>query len=347
MSVAHIVVRFGDTVLDVAFLGAGSYRAHGGLPTVEATRQGVAVGGVTVERNCAHTTVRGAITLEVTVVDPPRRWRARPPIVWAPILSIAASLIAQLAIWRLAVVTADPITAVAVDVGAPGQLPLITARFDSDSAVVTRAAKPPPRKVPITTDDTPTATPSVEAKPAVPVPGRVARELTPPASMVDHGPAIASEPRHLPAEPVTQRSLVTPTAPPRERRRFDPTTSPEFDSYHVGRYATLSTGEKTGDSYTTNGALDHRSTIIIECDAASCLILGGDATSPVRRELEKRLPEIVACYERDDEAPGKHVQLDFEIGSTGRTHDLKVRGVGNGDACVAEIVGAIMFKHDE
>jgi hypothetical protein len=127
-----------------------------------------------------------------------------------------------------------------------------------------------------------------------------------------------------------------------EPRSFDPDANPMFDSVKVGNYATVATGTAAGAQFKLAGENgQRRPVIVVSCDAASCLILGGDANSGVREALEAKLDQITGCYARYEQTAGKKVELDFGIDGTGRIDAVHVGGVGDYDSCVANVITSI------
>ena len=322
----EVTVRLAGTLVQVLHLPRGARCVIG--PTrdadvalavrphvfVEATAHGFVVADAPLgDTPIVHTF--GAVTVTASLVEAPRIALARPRLDRRPFGFGAVSTAAHALVLAFALGAAAP----SVDTlplppppasdpsrGRPARI----ARFAVAAQTVERAPKPPPETMPITTDDTPSPTPDPPprsaALPAPPADGRGPRAVGPDSSPV----------------------------------AFDPSSSPAFDSVKVGDYSTLSTGRAAGADYELAGANGNRKPILIlSCDAATCLVLGGGADNDhVRRALEARLSDITACYTAHAATAGKKVELDFGIDDAGKVAAVNVGGVGDYDACVANII---------
>lgn len=338
---AEIVVSFADTTLAVVHVRAGDFvvgRARDAqLPLdvapfalVSATPHGFAVRTAAAAPPRAldgplalaigHVAIRIAPIALATPPLPRRRIEPRPLVFGAG--SLAAHLAIVLAAAWLATPDEATVPALADARGRPTRI----ARFAVAAQTKRRAERPPPVTVPITTDDTETARPA----PDQPAAGAIAPRPSQPAP---HGRGRQIAPRaEVPGEGADD-------AP---GRRFDPDASPAFDTVKVGDYTTVATGAAAGDDYRLAGENGQRKpVIVVSCDASTCLILGGDPASGVREALEARLPDIAACYAQHAHAAGQKVELDFGIDERGRIGGVSVGGVGDYDACVANIISSL------
>jgi len=294
---------------------------------VTARRDGLALdGAVLLRRGPPVVLATGWLTITITLED--AQPLARPPIERRPYVFGAASLVAHLAVWLLAMLWPAP----------PVPLPVLPGIENHDGSTATRVARyavaaqslrrdprPPPPALPITTGPTPTPQPVVESTRS---PGP--RTPTPPGAL---GPAASakSTPTREPREPISGQA-----------RRFDPTTRPDFDTVKSGPYPTLASGRAAGDEYELASRKSRM--VVVSCDASSCIVVGGDEAAPIRRAIERRLADITACYENATGAAGRQVELDFDLDDDGMARGVKVGGVGDAGNCVANIIHEIQFS---
>ena len=270
------------------------------------------------------------VTLTITLVTTsripvPRRRIERRPF-WFGAASIAAHVGLLLAALWAASPEDDTVPANETTKRRPAKI----ARFAVAAQTIKREKAPPPLATPITTDTTPSPSPALD-EPS----GAAIRSLGSESPPNGRGPIkVAPAPD---STEILDETLANP-------RQFDPSTSPAFDTVKVGNYTTVSTGRAGGERYELAGANGNRKPlIVVSCDAASCLVIGGDAANGVRRALEGRLPDIVKCYADHAATAGKKVEVDFGIDESGKVEAVNVGGVGDYDSCVAEIVRSIQF----
>lgn len=317
----EVTVSFGSTLVHVALVRRGERCIVGRTRDadialdvapwtfVDSTPHGFVADGAPLD-TAPVVRAFGAVTLTAVLVERPRASLPRRRIEGRPFaygaLSVAVHAVVLAGALGSLASTVERAPASDASRGRPVKL----ARFAVAAQTVRRAPVPPPETTPVTTDDTPSAMPEPSA-PVVPADG------VPATGLGERAPAIGAEPTH-----------------------FDPSTSPAFDTVKVGDYATLSTGRAAGDDYELAGANGNRKPIlIISCDAATCLVLGGGSENDhVRRALESRLPEITACYAAHAATAGKKVELDFGIDDAGKVAAVNVGGVGDYDSCVAGII---------
>jgi hypothetical protein len=331
--VAEIAARFGDDVIAVAHVpAAGSYRvgaspdadfvlAVESFALVAPTRAGFIVrasAGAPAAQLTRDTRIEigvERVTFAIELVARPGPV-ARARVELRPIVFAAASLAAHLSLWSLAMLEPEPAAVPAIE-AAIGNCATRVARYAAPSQTVRRVAHRPPDEVPITTALTDAQKVSVEppAKPQV-------VSVTPP------GLAIAGRGPRLERADLGDR----------DSRHFDPAANPELDSIKSGRYSTVATGRAAGDHYGADAR--RRRLVVVSCDEASCLVIGGDSAAPIRRAVEHRLSEITACYRGTH---GGKLELDFGLTAAGSVDDLAVGGIGDVDSCVAKIFRSLQI----
>jgi hypothetical protein len=328
-AVAEIVVRFGNDVIAVTHVPAGGSFRVGSAPDadlvlatdpfalVASTREGFVVRAFAAAppaRLTRETRIEIAIDrvgFAIALVERPARV-ARARIELRPIVFAAASLATHLALWSLAMLEPEPPAIPAVE-AAVGDGAMRLARYAAPAQTVHRARLPPPEQVPITTAVTAAPNPTIEPpeKPSTPsqdvpglaTPGRGAKQEVASADRDDRG-----------------------------THHFDPAANPDLDTIKSGAYSTIATGRAAGEHYGADAR--RRRLIVVSCDEASCLVIGGDSAAPIRRAVERRLSEITACYRG---STGGKLELDFGLTSGGTVDDLAVGGIGDAGSCVAKI----------
>lgn len=344
---AEVVVWFDDELVDVTHVVRGASYRIGSAPDadlaldvapfalVEATDSAFIIRRdardpvpLTRSRPVALSIGRVAITITLVTLERtpvPRRSIERRPYGFG-----ACSLVLHVGVWLLATLVSRPAETAVPGTETEQRRPTRVARFATQVQTVKRQPKPEPATLPITTDDTPSESPATEA-PSEPAPPTN-------ANVVDS--ARAATQREGARIPITQDN-------PAESHRFDPTTQPEFDTVKTGSFSTVATGSSAGERYELAGANGkRRPLIVVTCDAASCLVTGGENADGVRKQLQRRVPEIVACYEQYPSTAGRKVEMDFGIDDAGNVDSLAIGGVGDVDTCVTKIVSSIQFSSE-
>jgi hypothetical protein len=227
----------------------------------------------------------------------------------------ALSLAAQVAILVAAFWSAkpEPVSAPAIE-ATGGQRPGATRikRFAVPAQTTERSPDPAPEETPITADQSP----EEEVERDAPAPQEV-QELVPSemtgGGLVEQGPDDGNGTSH-----------------------FDPSANPAFDTVKVGDYSTLSTGRSAGEGYGPHAR--NPSLVVITCDRASCLVLGGEKAVRVRKAVEERMADITECYKRAAASGGGAVEIDFAVDAAGSIEDLDVGDADPAGACVAKII---------
>ncbi|HEU0030329.1 MAG TPA: hypothetical protein VFQ53_06850 [Kofleriaceae bacterium] len=299
----------------------------------------------------------GALAIEVELVPAPVRALVRPRFDRRPAWYVAACLVAHVALWAIAMWRApiEPL-AIAGFESARDRRTTRIARFDR----VVRRGDAPSTQRPTPLAATP--------PPGTPEPPKTAR-ISPPGRRTDRGQgardagvlasgklgdwsAIIGK-ADLAAELAKGGStLYDPESATLgnfgNARGFDPTASPAFDTVKSGRYATQATGRSAGEQYDLPGSGTRDPTIVtVTCGSSSCAVIGGQNGSEIRRALERRLPDIVACYERlaPDQDTERHVEMDFALDDAGKVDRVKMASQGVVESCIANIVASIEVEH--
>jgi hypothetical protein len=119
-------------------------------------------------------------------------------------------------------------------------------------------------------------------------------------------------------------------------QRFDPSSDPAFDTIKSGDYSTVSTGRAAGDEYAPQAR--NSNLVVITCDRITCLVVGGEKATRIRRAVEERMTELTGCYKEAAETGGGTVEVDFAVDANGRVKDLEVGKVDTAGLCVAKIL---------
>jgi hypothetical protein len=209
----------------------------------------------------------------------------------------------------------EPLSAPAVEVNTTQRGATRIKRFATPAQTIERTPDPAPSETPITTDTTPDET--------------VERDTPAPARVQDFAPS-----------EITGGGLDTEGPKDGDgTSKFDPAADAAFDSIKVGNYSTLATGRTAGEGY---GPLARNSSlVVITCDRASCLVLGGEKAKRVRKAVDERLAEITDCYKRAASNGGGNVEIDFQVDGTGQVGDLEVEDADPAGACVAKILRSL------
>jgi len=299
MGRVEVVVRFAGDLLDVVELPAGATYWLG----TTAVR---AVAGIETQLGLTTLTVTAAGDLDFV----PRKRFERRPYVYG-----ALSLAAQLAIVIIAFATAEnePVSAPAIEAD-KGTQPGGTRikRFAMPSQTIERTPDPAPDEAPVTVDNTPEKTD-------------------------DHDTPAPDEVQEFVPSEMTGGGLVTNGPKDGDgTSNFDPAADPAFDSIRVGDYSTVSTGRAAGDGYGPQAR--NSSLVVITCDRASCLVVGGEKAVRVRKAVNERLAEITDCYKRAAANGGGNVEIDFQVDAAGSVGDMELGDADPAGACVAKIL---------
>jgi len=237
----------------------------------------------------------------------PRRRIDRRPFGYA-----VGSLAAQLALvaLSLALFPEEPPTAPALEVldRHPG-----SARISRVAAVpqtTEQAPEPAPVETPITKEQTPE---------------HVERDAPPPPAVDEF----------VPSE-ITGGGLTDGPTDADGTSRFDPGADPAFDTIKVGAYSTVASGRGAGDDYAPH--VRNSSLVVITCDRASCLVLGGEKAVRVREAVNERLAELTDCYKESAETGGGSVEIDFAVDQAGAIDDFAIGDADPASRCVARIL---------
>jgi hypothetical protein len=325
-SVVEVVVRFGDTILDVAYVRPHQTFRVGTAPGLELALPGhtsfplVADGaircpvgvpvrhlGATIELRFAYASVElTRRELELVAVPRPRpRWRVA--------AFVGASLLVHLAVWACAV-TLEPFERI-VEVTRP------RLRF-----VHVPAHEPPPEPPP-----TPVVEKKVEHSPA-------AAPASPPRKRAHIERATARNPAEAAA---TFAAMVGNTHVVEQVSALRPEDTYNEDDANArgfGGSPRFPPGEtiKTGDYKVM--AYD-----VKLCPKKSCTITGPVPGTFIRAQLHEHMDAIYDCYIAHASEAGTIV-LSFSIAGDGTVHDARGSGLGETGACAARVLPEIYFK---
>lgn len=324
-SVVEVVVRFGDTILDVAHVRPDRTYRIGTAPGLELAVPGhtsfplVADGaircpvgipmrhiGATIELGFAHTTIElTRCALDVTRLARPRpRWRVA--------AFVAASLLVHLGIWLCAVSLA-PFER--LDAGRPR--PRLRHVHIADR-------EPPPKPVakPAESIDEP------PAKQASPAPRRARQvEGTP---VTNQAQAAATFAAMVSKTNVVER--VSALRPEDTYNEDDATAKGFGGSPRFPPGETIATGDYKVMAYDVK-----------LCPKKSCTISGPVPGSFIRAQLHEHMDAIYACYLEHAPEAGAIV-LEFSIAGDGSVHGARGSGLGETGACAARVLPQIYFK---
>jgi hypothetical protein len=300
----EVVVRFAGDLLDVIELPAGSTYLVGTTPVRAVAGTEATFGLVTV-------TVSRRGDLEAL---------PRPRIEARPYVYCALSLVAQVTLLVIAFWTAksEPVSAPAIEatgVNRPGATRI--KRFAMPAQTTERTPDPAPSETPVTAD----RSPEEEVERDTPAPQEtqdfVPSEMTG-GGLVEQGPDDGNG-----------------------TSQFDPSANPAFDTVKVGDYSTLSTGRSAGEGYGPHAR--NSSLVVITCDRATCLVLGGEKAVRVRKAVEERMADITECYKRAAVSGGGAVEIDFAVDEAGDIEDLELGDADPAGACVAKIIRSLQI----
>lgn len=344
--VVEVVARFGETVLDIAHLGASDTYRIGTAPGCELSVPGltcfplVAGGtvhcpvGIAASTMGAMTELRaGALVVQVTrtslpaVVLPTPRVELRTPLV------VVASLVAHLAVW----LAAERYAAFERIEQRPRPL---RARL-VEAPVPPPSPPPPPRQRPVQpppSEQPPARPPTARERAHAPPPrsGRAAELARARQAATDNfGAAIAAVAKSFDDTHVVERvSALTAEGQYDEdaanaqgfggSRRFDPTQREGWGTVAVGAYVTLDVDFK-------------------QCPDGDCEVVGAIPALYVRTHLLAHMAELYDCYRTHASAPGMIV-LEFTITPDGAVRDARGSGLGDTGACAARVVETIFFR---
>lgn len=283
------------------------------LPIADATVE--IVRGVPIELSL------GALQLRISLVripsTLPRRSIERRPYVYA-----AVSLVAQLAVYLVAARHHEPALPTPQVAEAPPGAPARQARIAMPAQSVRRSSQREPVATPVAEPTPPPASGGVTG-------ARIGRGAQPAV------PGTAAKPGNDEGRDGREAHADAP--------RFDPQRDPSFDSVRTGNYTTVSTGRAAGSDMQLLERGQRSRLVVVRCDSAACVVVGGEQAKEIREKLQHRLPDIVACYRDRAPGTGREVEMDFQLDGGGKVQTLEVGGIGDVDSCVASIVRGIQF----
>jgi hypothetical protein len=326
-SVVEVVVRFGDTILDVAYVRPHQTYRIGTAPGVElavpghtsfplvtggAIRCPVGVPvrhlGATVELRFAYASVE--LTRRQLELIPV----ARPRLRWRLVAFVAASLLLHLGIWACAM-TLEPFERLVA-----AQQPRMRHAHVADH-------EPPPEPPPTPVVEKHEQQPAAASPPAAPPRKRARVERANAAN---------------PAEAASQFAAMVAKTHVVERvsalRPEDTYNEDDANAKGFGGSPRFPPGEtiKTGEYKIM--AYD-----VKLCPKKSCTITGPVPGTFVRAQLHEHMDAIYACYLEHATETGT-ITLEFSIAGDGTVHGAKGSGLGETGACAARVLPEIYFK---
>jgi len=327
-SVVEVVVRFGDTILDVAHVRPHQTYRIGTAPGLELAVPGhtsfplVADGtircpvGVPVRHIGATIELRfvyASVELTRRELDLTRLARPRPR--WRVAAFIAASLLVHLGIW-LCAVSLEPFERLDTDRSRPRM------RY---AHVADRV---PPPEPPVAKPAKPIDEPPPERASASPAPRR-ARQVER-AMVTNQAQAAAKFAAMVAKTNVVER--VSALRPEDTYNEDDANAkgfggSPRFPPGEI-----IATGDYKVMAYDVN-----------LCPKKSCTITGPVPGSFIRAQLHEHMDAIYACYLEHAPQAGTIV-LEFSIAGDGSVRGARGSGLGETGACAARVLPEIYFK---
>lgn len=309
-TVVELVVRLGDTILDVAHLAPDrSYRI--GTHVISAARLAAV----------QHMQL-GLVTIDATRTDLARtRITSRRPE-WKLTLYVAASLTVHIALWLAAAILA-PFERLA-DEPPPPRMRHAHVTLDVPPEPPKPATQPPP------------PSPSQEPPDPGPRAARRARKLERAEAASEAVPTTFGEAASDVANMVAKLDVVRRVGELRPEdtyneddanargfgggRRF----TPPAESIESGAYQTL--------------PLD-----VTLCPKKSCSVRGPIPALFIRTHLHTVMAAIHACYEQHASGPGT-ITLEFTIDVDGGVQNMRGSGLGETGACAARAASGLYFK---
>lgn len=353
IDVVEVLARFGDTIVDVAHVGAADAYRIGTAPGVNLavpglTRFPIVEGrtircpaGMRAEERGNTTVLRsGALAIEITRARlpghavPRRRVELRTP------LFIVASLLVHVAIWMIAV-TLEPFEQLPRHKPRPYRLVRIP------DAVEKPVPTPPPPKPEVRPPEQPeqaarVARGRISRREQIGVPPDRARmselvgaPIAAPAERAeshDMGAAVAAAvARATQVDVAKYADSITP------ENNYNPD---DLESSGFGGHLRLGPGEtiKSG-AYAT---LNHDVKQCAKSDP-QCRLTGPTKSPYVRSFLLAHMDEIYDCYAEHASEPGTIV-LEFTIKGDGSVQNARGSGLGETGECAARIVAEIQFR---
>ncbi len=362
--VVEVVVRLGDTVVDVTHVAAdGGYRI-GSAPGVELA---VAIPGLTrfplvdtglvlrlpagipavanghtlreptlrLARGASVALHLGLLDLTVTRLALPDVPVPRPPIERRPYYFGAVALVAHLIVW-----------AFAMRFGDLERLP------SPETAALrpTRVHVPDPPEVP---KQAPAPATVATAEPAAPA--RAAARDQEGVGAQHAGMFDGLRDLHAITGTVDIRKALAEVGPLYNEhdanaggfgnsQHFDPTGRPDFQTVPSGDYGTVSSGYSAGEDYFPGFKTPKpHDPAIAMCAVAGCNVDGALERGAIDEEVAKRFVAFAACYRRYAGGARGDVTIGFEITAAGKVRHTQGQGLDHTAGCVAEAASKMLF----
>jgi hypothetical protein len=334
--VVEVVVRFGGTIIDIAHVGPSDVYRIGTAPNANVSVPGLTCfplvdggkirlprGMPVVEHDGGTELCIGALTLWLARTKLRPLALGRPRVEWWPRLALAASLIAHVAVWLIAMSVA------------PIERLIEKPRPRMRLAHIEVAPEPVEPKPPRKRESAAAAQPATDKRVARPraersAGSRVRAEAGRDAAYWSARVAKSFDNTNL----VEQLSELTAENQYDEDaanaqgfgggRNFDPSQREGFESVKSGKYTLMLHDVKL-------------------CPKRSCTVKGPIPALYVRTHLHAHMDAIYDCYAQHATGPGTIV-LEFSITPDGAVRDARGSGLGETGACAARVVGEIYFK---
>jgi hypothetical protein len=333
--VVEVVARFGATIIAVAHVGPNETYRIGTAPSANLAVPGLTsfplVDGGTIRRPHGVHAVEhergtelhiGALTLSIARTKLSRAPLARPRIDWWPRMFLAASLIAHLSLWLIALAVAPFERLI--------EKPRPRMRF-AHVAEPSESIEPKPLRK---RESGAAAQPESATRVARPARGKRPEddaELGRPASYWTARVAKAFDNTKL-VERLGELTAENQYVEDDENAKGFGGGGGRFDP---GPAESVNTGEGYGAAMM---AYD-----VKLCPKKSCTVTGPIPALYVRTHLHAHMDAIYDCYAQHADGPGTIV-IEFLISPDGAVRDARGSGLGETGACAARVVGEIYFK---
>lgn len=330
--VVEVVVRLGDTILDVAHVGPHAAYHIGTAPGVDLAVPGhtsfplVSGGAFRIPRGAPMRTLEGCteldierVTIQLTRCEAPSTHVARPHASLRMPAFALGSLVAHLSVW-LAAMCVEPLERL-VDSHRP-RLRFVHVVHDRE--------EPPPVAQPSPARQKPAAATPMPVRAAAPRKRRA--EVSAPRSAVANASRTAAQIASI----VDDTRVVERVSALRPEDTYN---EDDANAKGFGGSPRFPPGEtiKTGEGY------ELMLYDVKLCPAKSCTLTGPVPESFVRAQLHEHMAAIYDCYVRHASGPGTIV-LEFSIAGDGSVRGARGSGLGETGACAARVLPDVYFK---
>lgn len=331
--VVEVVVRFGDTILDVAHVGPRAAYHIGTAPGVDLAVAGhtcfplVDGGAFRLPLGAPARTLDGrtvleieGVTVELARCEAPVTRIARPRASLRMPAFALGSLVAHLCVW-LAAISVEPLERL-VESRRP-RLRFVHVAHEPEPPLPAAARPTPVQQEP----PAPAPAPVLAAAPR-----KRTADVSAPRSSVDNAARTAAQIASI----VDDTRVVERVSALRPEDTYN---EDDANAKGFGGSPRFPPGEtiKTGEGY------ELMLYDVKLCPAKSCTLSGPVPESFVRAQLHEHMAAIYDCYVRHASGPGTIV-LEFSIGGDGSVRGARGSGLGETGACAARVLPDIYFK---